>query len=404
MSDGLRTMWYGCASARWRARGLSFIVACFVWLALTCGSLAQERGVLNGIVVDSTESPIHGAQIELRSATGTILASSDEQGYFRITGAENGGTLVVSFPGFATVAREIHLRASAESLHVILTPASGLQRVEVQATVGDLIPAVPNSEYVLSAESMNNMGSLVVDDMLRQVPGFSTFRRSSSLFANPTSQGVSLRGVGASATSRSTVLLDGIPLNDPFGGWVYWARVPQEAIASMEVANGGASDLYGGGALGGVVNLRTRTEETAYASAEMSMGSMSTPDFSFAAGAPIGKWAISGAASGLSDAGIYRGSSGPAWRGRHESGFRSADGLSGRLAKSGGTWADFCAWQRLWRERTQWNSAAEKRHDHSRNRPRRRLEFGGLGKFLRPAVRLARNLSSDFFVGRGGSE
>ncbi len=111
----------------------------------------------------------------------------------------------------------------------------------------------------------------------------------------PLRKGVSLRGVGASATSRSTVLLDGIPLNDPFGGWVYWARVPQEAIASMEVANGGASDLYGGGALGGVVNLRTRTEETAYASAEMSMGSMSTPDFSFAAGAPIGKWAVSGA-------------------------------------------------------------------------------------------------------------
>ncbi len=246
-------------------------------------------------MVDATEAPIQGAQLELRSSSGIFLASSDEQGHFHIVGPENGGTLIVNFPGFAPVTREIRPRASAETLHIVLTPASGLQRVEVQATATDLIPAVPNSQYVLSSDTMNSMGSLVVDDMLRQVPGFSTFRRSSSLFANPTSQGVSLRGVGASATSRSTVLLDGIPLNDPFGGWVYWARIPQEAIASMEVANGGASDLYGGGALGGVVNIRTRTEETAYADVELSMGSMSTPDFSFAAGAPLGKWAISGA-------------------------------------------------------------------------------------------------------------
>ncbi len=134
-----------------------------LWLALFGLHLLvdpwrKSAACVNGIVVDATEAPIQGAQIELRSSTGTILASSDEQGHFRIAGAENGGTLVVSFPGFATVAREIHVRASAESLHVILTPASGLQRVEVQATVGDLIPAVPNSEYVLSVREHEQHG------------------------------------------------------------------------------------------------------------------------------------------------------------------------------------------------------------------------------------------------------
>ena len=56
--------------------------------------------------------------------------------------------------------------------------------------------------------------------------GFTLFRRSSSLVANPTTQGVSLRGTGSSGASRTLVLWDGIPLNDPFGGWVYWDRVP----------------------------------------------------------------------------------------------------------------------------------------------------------------------------------
>ena len=62
--------------------------------------------------------------------------------------------------------------------------------------------------------------------MLRQVPGFSLFRRTTSRAANPTTQGVSLRGLGASGASRALVLSDGFPLNDPFGGWVYWDRAP----------------------------------------------------------------------------------------------------------------------------------------------------------------------------------
>jgi outer membrane receptor protein involved in Fe transport len=255
----------------------------------------QEHTSLNGTVVDTTGAPIQGAQIEFRSAAGVVVVGSDEQGHFRVEGTEAGGTLAVSFAGFATVSREIRAHTSAEIPPIVLAPAASLQRIEVQGTSGDRIPAVPISQYDISAEEIELSGSMALDDVLRQVPGFSTFRRSSSLFANPTSQGISLRGVGASATSRSTVLLDGIPLNDPFGGWVYWARVPQEAVETMEVVNGGASDLYGGGALGGVVNLRTKTPEEAYASGELSYGSMSTPDFSFAAGTPIGKWSLSGA-------------------------------------------------------------------------------------------------------------
>jgi outer membrane receptor protein involved in Fe transport len=262
---------------------------------LVKGTPGQEHAALSGTVVDATEAPIQGAQIEFRSSTGITLASSDEQGHFRVEGVEAGGGLVVSFPGFATVTRELRGRAALENLKIVLIPASGLQRIAVQGSTGDFIPAAPTSQYAITSQAMELSGSMATDDMLRQVPGFSTYRRSSSLFANPTSQGVSLRGVGASATSRSTVLLDGIPLNDPFGGWVYWARVPEEAIESMEVANGGASDLYGAGALGGVVNLRTRSDEAAFATGEVSMGSMDTPDFSFAAGAPIGRWMLEGA-------------------------------------------------------------------------------------------------------------
>src|SRR5215471_6708955 len=278
-------------SARTRSIALLTALVCVFLMA----AQAQERGGLHGSVMDATGHIVAGAQIEFRSASGVVLAESGDDGAFSIDSGPSTGTLVVSSPGFATVTREIRPHMATSDLQIVLSPAANLQRIEVKGMPTDRLPAVPTSEYAITSEAIRQAGSLVVDDVLRQVPGFSTFRRSSSLFANPTSQGVSLRGVGASATSRSVVLLDGIPMNDPFGGWVYWARVPRQAIEAMEISNGGFSDLYGGAALGGVVNLKTRTGEAIYADAEFSYGSMNTPDTSFAVGVPLGNWTASAA-------------------------------------------------------------------------------------------------------------
>jgi outer membrane receptor protein involved in Fe transport len=116
----------------------------------------------------------------------------------------------------------------------------------------------PASVVVITREAIATTAAATTDDALRQVPGFTLFRRSGSRSANPTSQGVSLRGIGASGASRALVLDDGIPLNDPFGGWVYWGRIPRLAVDRIEVVRGGASDLYGSGAMGGVVQFIRR--------------------------------------------------------------------------------------------------------------------------------------------------
>src|SRR5205085_10876291 len=59
----------------------------------------------------------------------------------------------------------------------------------------------PSSVVVLDRESLNATPSTTIDDALRQVPGFTLFRRSGSRSANPTAPGVSLRGIGASGAS-----------------------------------------------------------------------------------------------------------------------------------------------------------------------------------------------------------
>ncbi|HKS22216.1 MAG TPA: TonB-dependent receptor [Thermoanaerobaculia bacterium] len=143
----------------------------------------------------------------------------------------------------------------------------------------------PASVVVLDRNAV--LDAATADDALRQVPGFALFRRTGSRTANPTSQGVSLRGVGASGASRALVLDDGIPVNDAFGGWVYWGRVPRAALDRVEVLRGGASDLYGSSAMGGVVQFVRRNDGIAL---DASAGSQRTGTFSLFAAHAFGDW------------------------------------------------------------------------------------------------------------------
>ena len=97
-----------------------------------------------------------------------------------------------------------------------------------------------------------------LDEALRQVPAVSLFRRTTSLSANPTTQGISLRAIAPSGAGRTLVTLDGAPLNDPFGGWVIWSQVPPESLQGVDLVRGGGAGPYGAGALTGVIRLVER--------------------------------------------------------------------------------------------------------------------------------------------------
>lgn len=135
---------------------------------------------------------------------------------------------------------------------------------------------LPVAITVFTAADLRTSPSLAVDDALRSDPSFSLFRRTGSLTANPTAQGVSLRGLGPSGASRSLVLLDGAPLNDPFGGWVAWTKVPQLSLASAEIVRGGGSGAWGNSALGGTVQLLTAAPSGNLAAVETFAGDFDT--------------------------------------------------------------------------------------------------------------------------------
>lgn len=102
-----------------------------------------------------------------------------------------------------------------------------------------------------------------LDEALRVAPGVSLFRRNDSAAANPTTQGLSVRAIAPSGAGRALVTLDGVPLNDPFGGWVIWGQAPPETIARVNVLRGAGAGPYGAGALTGAVQLEERREQGA---------------------------------------------------------------------------------------------------------------------------------------------
>lgn len=253
-----------------------------VCLLFVCVSVKAQERVISGVVSDSTGAKIAQAEVEFEFGGRIVRTRTDEGGKFTLVSTAESGTLSVQSSGFNTARIELDA-LPRNDLEISLEPASLMERIVV--TAGDeRIPVTPASQYAVGRREIALSGALTIDDVLRQAPGFSLFRRSGSLTANPTTQGVSLRGVGANGASRALVMYDGIPLNSPFGGWVYWNRVPRAGIESVEIFNGATSDLYGSGALGGVINILTRTAPATYLDFEASGGNEATATTSMSAG------------------------------------------------------------------------------------------------------------------------
>ena len=233
-----------------------------------------------GKIIDSKGSPISGANIAIDSLSGEISrCESDEKGEF-VCNLSSEGTyrLEIRADGFSILRQNVEKsQAKFDKQVFTLAPETLRERVIVSANrIETRIGETPASVVSLSKREIETSAAPVIDDILRQVPGFTLFRRSGSRAANPTTQGVSLRGTGASGAGRSLVLFDEVPLNDPFGSWVQWNRIPPIAVERVEVVRGAAASIYGD-SLSGAVNIFPRKVNKKYVfSAETFGGTQQT--------------------------------------------------------------------------------------------------------------------------------
>jgi outer membrane receptor protein involved in Fe transport len=117
-------------------------------------------------------------------------------------------------------------------------------------------PATPAYDsQTIARERLASSASGRIEDALAGVAGFQQFRRSDSRSANPSAQGATLRALGGNATSRTLVLLDGVPMADPFFGYIPFSAIPPESLARARVTRGGGSGAFGAGAVAGTIEL-----------------------------------------------------------------------------------------------------------------------------------------------------
>lgn len=242
-----------------RLRVLASVRLIFFALIFAASTFAQT---VSGTITDAQNAPVQDARVILTGKTKTISqARTDADGKFSlVSNGEKDLTVRVEANGFAPF--ENSLGELQNPITIALQPENLSANVTVSITRTDSrLSATPASIVALNRETLNATAAQTVDDSLRQVAGFTLFRRGSSKTTNPTTQGANLRGISGSGASRAAVLFDGFSLNDAFGGWTFWSRVPEIAVEQAEVLRGGASSIYGDAALSGAVNLTTRRAE-----------------------------------------------------------------------------------------------------------------------------------------------
>jgi outer membrane receptor protein involved in Fe transport len=268
---------------------LSIMISGVLALAATV-SRAQMRVTVT--VTDSAGAAIAGAQVE--NSSGQTLSTSDSNGRaaFACNAPCNFTVKAEGFaPAAAIVAEDLPGPDREHTMTLQLAPAATVEKVTVtayRAPLGELeSPAITRQ---LSQSALQSTATVTIDDKLRQLPGVELFRRSSSLAANPSSQGISLRGLGSTSASRTLVTEDDVPMNDPVGGWIHWEEQPELALSSVELVRGGASDLYGSSAIGGVVSFRVAEPSANSLEVRSSYGGQNTYAQSMLAQGRRGPW------------------------------------------------------------------------------------------------------------------
>ncbi len=146
----------------------------------------------------------------------------------------------------ATIVAALAQPVCAAEDETIIVSGYGLDRSPGDAAYD--VVSIDRDRLTLSASGR-------MEDVLRDAAGFQQFRRSDSRSAHPTSQGATLRGLGGNAATRALVLLDGVPVIAPFGGWISWAALDPARIGHVRVTRGGGSGVQGAGALAGTIEL-----------------------------------------------------------------------------------------------------------------------------------------------------
>lgn len=242
---------------------------------------ADVRGV---VTAADTHTPVYGARVAIESPAR--VAVTDEHGRYVLRAVPAGRYEVVVTAAGREPSREQVSLSSGEShtLNVALTRGSlMLSSVIVSATrTPTEAREVAGTVNVLTPMHIATSPARESQELLREIPGVELPRTNSDVGGS--AQIVSIRGVDE---GRTVVLFDGVPVTDAWGEWVDWSRVPKGLLDRVEVVEGGTSNLYGNGAMGGAISFFSRPVSPGAYRVQIDGGSRNARHGFVSAGVPL---------------------------------------------------------------------------------------------------------------------
>jgi len=152
------------------------------------------------------------------------------------------------------------------------TVSNGLDEIVISASrTGTPLEEMPLHTTVVDRAAIDASPSQTLDDLLRHVPSL-LLPGSPSYTTDPTGHNIKFRGMD----KKVLVLLDGVPVLDPFYTTIQWYKVPLSHVERVEIVRGGGSSLWGNLAVGGVINIVSRRPDAQAGEAALSVGSDAT--------------------------------------------------------------------------------------------------------------------------------
>src|SRR5690606_13723402 len=231
---------------------LTSAFAALISLLVHAATAAAQCGALSGVVMDESGEPLPGVNVFI---VGTTLgAASRVDGTFRIDGVPAGThTVAASAVGYERATREVTVAAGEEVDIEFRLVEIALQsgEVVVTATRGQrLTGGVAASVSTITTQEIAARHVVELDDALRYVSGVQMAGNQINIRGSS--------GFSFNTGSRVLLLLDGSPMLRPDVNGIPYDHIPMSQVERIEVLKGPGSALYGGGALGGVINVLTR--------------------------------------------------------------------------------------------------------------------------------------------------
>ena len=232
------------------------IILSLLSIILFCNfGIAQNK--LSGKIENAANTEaLAGANIKIIELN--IGTTSNAEGNYQFVNLANGSyQLEVSYIGFETKRLTIHINQNTEKNIQLFPTVVELQTAVITATLTNLNKVdVPAKADIITKEQIADYPATSFDDLFRAIPNL-VVNRSSGMFSKNSS--VTMRGMDASASTL--VLVNGTPMNKTAGGTIIWDMINPESVERVEIIKGPGSAIYGNNAMGGVINIITKTPE-----------------------------------------------------------------------------------------------------------------------------------------------